>query len=111
MALENLVGKKNTNVVPDVPPTAGERLYTEKPLDPKTNPPGYAGKEGYDPESNGGAGRRMSRIDSKAFGSDTDSTLSVGQQMELEKDNAIKYRTCSWPKVITPLPKRFSDRL
>ncbi len=31
--------------------------------------------------------------------SDTESALSVGKQMELEANNAIKYRTCSWPKV------------
>lgn len=31
--------------------------------------------------------------------SDTSSTISVGKQIELESDNAIKYRTCSWPKV------------
>lgn len=30
--------------------------------------------------------------------SDSSSGLSIGQQIELEKDNAIKYRTCSWPK-------------
>ncbi|KAK8216626.1 transmembrane amino acid transporter protein-domain-containing protein [Phyllosticta capitalensis] len=30
--------------------------------------------------------------------SDTSSTISVGKQIELESDNAIKYRTCSWPK-------------
>lgn len=36
--------------------------------------------------------------------SDSDSNI-VGKQMELEADNAIKYRTCSWQKVHkTPLP-------
>lgn len=25
--------------------------------------------------------------------------ISVGKQMEMEADNAIKYRTCSWQKV------------
>lgn len=29
---------------------------------------------------------------------DSDSELSVGQQLELEKGNAIQYRTCSWQK-------------
>ncbi|KAF2145389.1 uncharacterized protein K452DRAFT_305418 [Aplosporella prunicola CBS 121167] len=30
--------------------------------------------------------------------SDSDSNISVGKQIELEASNAIKYRTCSWPK-------------
>lgn len=29
---------------------------------------------------------------------DSESEVSVGQQIELEKENAIKYRTCSWQK-------------
>jgi hypothetical protein len=28
----------------------------------------------------------------------SDNSFSVGKQMELEADNAIKYRTCSWQK-------------
>ena len=28
-------------------------------------------------------------------------SISVGKQMEMEADNAIKYRTCSWPKVLS----------
>lgn len=31
-------------------------------------------------------------------GSDSDSTMSVGKQIAMEESNAIKYRTCSWPK-------------
>lgn len=35
---------------------------------------------------------------------DTDSDrFSVGKQMELEAENAIKYRTCSWQKACNPL--------
>ncbi|KAI9882786.1 MAG: hypothetical protein M1823_005465 [Watsoniomyces obsoletus] len=34
--------------------------------------------------------------------SDSESALSVGKQLELEANNAIKYRTCSWPKVNHP---------
>lgn len=30
---------------------------------------------------------------------DTSEDISVGKQMEMEADNAIKYRTCSWQKV------------
>ena len=47
--------------------------------------------------------RKMSRIGGPIPGmagdSDTDSTLSVGKQVELEQTNSIKYRTCSWQKV------------
>lgn len=32
-------------------------------------------------------------------GSESDSDLSIEAQIELEKDNAIKYRTCSWQMV------------
>lgn len=53
------------------------------------------GHDGYDPEN--ATGRRMSRID-KLLDSDTDSSLSVGKQIEMEASNAIKYRSCSWPK-------------
>ena len=46
--------------------------------------------------------RKMSRIGGPISGmvgdSDTDSTISVGKQVELERANAIKYRTCSWQK-------------
>ena len=81
------------------------------------------GKEGYydnfagDVEKNGGApngARKMSRIDrpvTKSISGNqtglggvsdddaTESSVSVGKQMELESGNAIKYRTCSWYKV------------
>jgi len=60
----------------------------------------------YDPErqgSKGSTGRRMSRIappiKAPIEGGDVDSGLSVGDQIEMEKENAIKYRTCSWRKV------------
>lgn len=56
----------------------------------------------YDPESNGEkGGRKMSRIAGVVGGeSDQDSQLGVGKQLELEATNSIKYRTCSWQKVI-----------
>jgi hypothetical protein len=54
-----------------------------------------------DPEHQGS--RRMSRIDHPPAVSDTDSGLSVGAQIELEKENAIQYRTCGWKKVSTSL--------
>ncbi|KAF2430532.1 hypothetical protein EJ08DRAFT_588882 [Tothia fuscella] len=55
----------------------------------------------FDPEKQ--TARRPSRIAPPRRGSaislnDTDSSLSVGALIEAEKDNAIKYRTCSWQK-------------
>jgi hypothetical protein len=50
----------------------------------------------YDPEDQSNGRRRMNRV-SGDDGSST--TLSIGKQIELEADNAIKYRTCSWQKV------------
>jgi len=64
-----------------------------------------------------GGGRKMSRIDrpvTKSISGQgagagagdpvldddmTDTSVSVGKQMELESGNSIKYRTCSWYKV------------
>lgn len=70
---------------------------------------------GADPEKQqSNAGRKMSRIDRPVTKSisgslsgrrsidgdvDSEASVSVGRQMELEAGNAIKYRTCSWPKV------------
>ena len=56
----------------------------------------------YDAESTGDkGGRKMSRIGGILGGeSDQDSQLGVGKQLELEATNSIKYRTCSWKKVI-----------
>ena len=64
-------------------------------------PPVHDEKRSIDTDVEGGAPkRRMSRIDGKDdHPSDTDSTISIGAQIEMEKDNAIKYRTCSWQKV------------
>jgi hypothetical protein len=30
---------------------------------------------------------------------DSEESFSIGRQMEMEAENAIKYRTCSWQKV------------
>nr|OQO21896.1 hypothetical protein B0A51_10988 [Rachicladosporium sp. CCFEE 5018] len=66
-----------------------------------------------DSAENGGRGgkrsRRMNRIDRPngqsiagqgglSNDSDTDASVSIGKQLELEAGNAIKYRTCSWQK-------------
>jgi hypothetical protein len=51
---------------------------------------------GYDDD------RRPSRVGGALRGSTVEddlSVMSVGKQMELEANNAIKYRTCSWQKV------------
>lgn len=43
----------------------------------------------------------LARIESPARRDmdDSDASMTVGKQMELEAENAIKYRTCSWQKV------------
>lgn len=62
----------------------------------------------YDPEKNGYPGqqeRKMSRIgpppsaNIQGVTSDSESDI-VGKQMEMEAGNAIKYRTCTWQKVL-----------
>ena len=56
----------------------------------------------YDPESGAQGGRKMSRIGGVM--ADEESELSVGKQLELEQSNSIKYRTCTWQKVIGSFP-------
>lgn len=59
---------------------------------------------GYDIEKQAHHNRKPSRVAAPIPGvvadSDAESVISVGRQMELEKNNSIKYRTCSWQKVI-----------
>ena len=59
---------------------------------------------GYDPEKAEDKTRKMSRVGGPIPGiagdSDVDSQISVGKQLELEQTNSIKYRTCSWQKVV-----------
>lgn len=52
-------------------------------------------------------GRRLNRIDKKLVSKtlvtgkgdgDSDASVTIGKQLELEEGNAIKYRTCSWQK-------------
>lgn len=45
-----------------------------------------------------GQGRRGSRHHVTAVDSSS-TTESIGRQIELESENTIKYRTCSWQKV------------
>lgn len=77
---------------------------------------GFSPADGADAEkqTSRNAPRKMSRIDRPVTKSisgnlagrrsidgdmDSEASVSVGKQMELEAGNAIKYRTCSWPKV------------
>lgn len=59
----------------------------------------------YDPENLVIGGKRMNRIDgpmkrrNSTAGDDSSADLTVGKQIEMESENAIQYRTCSWPKV------------
>ncbi len=54
----------------------------------------------YDPEANNEKGRKKSVIASGVIDDSDDASLTVGKQLELESTNSIKYRTCSWQKVI-----------
>lgn len=70
----------------------------------KRDPHLETGVYGYDIENNGPPGRKMSRVAGPVSGgivgdSDSDSALTIGKQLELEANNAIKYRSCSWKKV------------
>jgi hypothetical protein len=103
MALGNPFKQKPTMVV-DAPP-----LPNAPELDkPMHGNEGYGGQAAaYDPEATGPRGMKMNRIDGLDKSrmsrdgdlTDDSSGISVGKQMEMEADNAIKYRTCSWPKV------------
>ncbi|KAL9045378.1 MAG: hypothetical protein Q9214_001561 [Letrouitia sp. 1 TL-2023] len=89
------LGKKSTAADPakDVP-LEGEKANIE------TKGGGY----GYDPEKTEGRERKLSRIGGPAAiglaDSDAGSAMSVGKQVELESNNSIKYRTCSWQKAV-----------
>lgn len=60
-------------------------------------------KWSYDSEAQDAKGRKMSRLGTLT---DDDEKLDIGRQIEMEADNAIKYRTCTWQKVIA-IPQRF----
>lgn len=98
MALGGL-GAKLTEASPEYSNTTTTTVPSEK-RDGEIQSPDY------DPERQGSkasTGRRMSRIapPTKApiEGGDAESGISVGAQIEMEKDNAIRYRTCGWRKV------------
>ena len=58
----------------------------------------------HDPERTGQRDRRMNRVVPSKADSDVESAVSVGKQLELESENQIKYRTCSWQKVNRMFP-------
>ncbi|KAF2653906.1 hypothetical protein K491DRAFT_498491 [Lophiostoma macrostomum CBS 122681] len=64
--------------------------------------------DNYDPERTVLRGKPMNRIDGplkaraasvSAGADDASGDFSIGKQIEMEAENAIQYRTCSWPKV------------
>ncbi|KAL8689890.1 MAG: hypothetical protein Q9218_004539 [Villophora microphyllina] len=89
---------------PDVVDNVANNIATyDEKREPHRDPPFETGIYGYDVEKTQERGRKMSRIggpkDIGVGDSDADSEdMSVGKQMEMEASNAIKYRTCSWPK-------------
>jgi hypothetical protein len=62
--------------------------------------------DNYDPERTVFRGKPMNRIDgplkartgSITPADDSSGDFSIGKQIEMEAENAIQYRTCSWPK-------------
>ena len=48
-------------------------------------------EKGYDAEAAGG-------ITAPVNDTGSDASITIGRQIELEANNAIKYRTCSWQK-------------
>ncbi|KAF2199231.1 putative neutral amino acid permease [Delitschia confertaspora ATCC 74209] len=76
----------------------GRKSSSEK-VNGKTDPEKLKNQEhSYDVEQQDAnhQGRRTSRLSRRD--SDSEATMSVGKQIELEAGNAIKYRTCSWQK-------------
>ena len=71
-------------------------------IDPnRSSPNSSTAKDGYyDPESQNEKGRRPSRVAAPGAVTTDDRYLDVDKQMELESTNSIKYRTCTWQKVI-----------
>lgn len=64
--------------------------------------PDLSGKSEQDPKLKDfdveGQGRRSSRHHATSIDGSS-STESVGRQIDMESENTIKYRTCSWQKV------------
>lgn len=71
--------------------TAADADHNSNSSDEKVSKPDKA----YDAEAGLGRIEQPSRRD---VGSEEDS-ITIGKQIEMEAENAIKYRTCSWPKV------------
>lgn len=94
MALKGIFGSKSSPAASDTSPSQNTDLK---------------GFRGHEAEPLGRV-RKMNRIDRPRSGSivsagglptdaEDEAIVSVGKQKELEADNAIQYRTCSWPKV------------
>lgn len=81
-----------------------EGIFDDKPANEKE---ASYGEFNQDLAENGGQQpRKMSRIDRPVTKSitghtgdgDSDNSISVGRQVQMESGNAIQYRTCSWQK-------------
>lgn len=97
MALGGL-GSKLTEASPE---------YSNATTDPDEKRDDEIHPPDHDPERQGSktsTGRRMSRIAPPTRapiigGGDSEDVISVGAQIEMEKENSIRYRTCGWRKV------------
>lgn len=103
MAMNKLFGRRQQ--------TTAAPALTSDPYTEKSSEENDVAAHDVEKGASKGDARRGSRIDAplrkgsivQADGSDEDS-IGIGKQIELEKDNAIKYRTCSWQKVSTHHP-------
>lgn len=79
MALKDILGRKAP------PPDTRSHSSSEKPA--------YEQEKNYDAEAAAARG-----ITAPTEDADSDASITIGRQIELEANNAIKYRTCSWQK-------------
>jgi hypothetical protein len=74
-------------------------------LDAEKGSKGRYGKYGNSDKSVGGRiGPVLGHLASYDFGSDDSSSDILGKQLEMEANDAIQYRTCSWQKVSHKIP-------
>lgn len=107
MALENGqrsadldTNPNNTNKLPEKVDTGGGSN-----LDAERGSRSKWGKYGNSDSSVGGRiGPVLGHLKGYDFGSDDSGSDILGKQLEMEANDAIQYRTCSWQKVGTDPP-------
>jgi len=80
MALKGIFGRKAASPTDNSSQSSNEKVAYEK-------------EKNYDPEAAAAGG-----ITTPPNDAESDASITIGRQIELEANNAIKYRTCSWQK-------------